>query len=116
MKSRKIQPGAGVEVKPSHTRNERVLTLLIVSTVMLINLANGLVCMRKRKEFVLLPKKRKKDKGNAGVAIEILRGAANFNEANRERTSIVGIASAPYRSATPSVASLDSCRINDIHC
>lgn len=44
------------------------------------------------------------------MAIEILRGAANFNEMNRERTSIVGTASAPYRSAMPSVASLDSCR------
>ena len=57
---------------------------------------------------MLLPKKKKKDKGNADVAIGILRGAANFNEVNRKRTSIVGIASAPNRSATPSVAFLDS--------
>lgn len=64
----------------------------------------------KKKEFVFLPKKKKKDEGSAGVTIEILRGAANFNEMNRERTSIVGISSAPYRSATPSAASLDSYR------
>jgi len=77
---------------------------------MLINLAKGLVGLYVGGERALLPKKKKKDKGNAGVPIEILRGAAKFNEVNRKRTSIVGIASAPYRIAMPSVAFLNSCR------